>query len=214
MQKHIVKIVVGMSLLASVANVYAVNAGFYLGGQAGVSNLHNVPRDVQGSTTTIPQVRPKNTGIGARIFAGYQLNPYFGLEGGYTYYSPSQYKTSAPVTCSTPTIKTQALDFVGKGIVPIQDFALFAKAGVAIASVSSSGSLNTSTTMDSCGSNSRTTVFRPTVGLGASYDLTQNWVADISWSRIISGSNIRAADLIALGLSYHFTDKFCGQFLC
>jgi hypothetical protein len=56
--------------------------------------------------------------------------------------------------------------------------------------------------------------FRPLIGIGVSYDLSQNWVADFSGTRVTKGSGILSADFFSLGISYHVVDEYCGQFLC
>jgi hypothetical protein len=94
--------------------------------------------------------------------------------------------------------------------LPISNTGLgvFGKLGLGIAYTSKGGSLVPPQ------SNANNTYARPLIGVGASYDLTQNWVADLSWTRLTKGGAFQNADLIALGVAYHFTDKYCGQFLC
>ena len=83
--------------------------------------------------------------------------------------------------------------------------------GLAVLTASESGRLNPDLTSKH-GIN--TTKLRLTYGIGASVTLEQNWVIDVSASRITSGSGLQNADLLAVGFSYHFVDKYCGQFLC
>jgi hypothetical protein len=55
----------------------------------------------------------------------------------------------------------------------------------------------------------------PLIGFGAAYDLTQSVVLDLEVTRVISRSNaLPSPNMIALGLAYHVTDHYCGQFLC
>lgn len=206
--------VITFSTVIMTVDAHAVEAGMYVGGQIGKTNIHNKGRDVQ--TGTIPPTvftTPTNTGFGGRVFVGYNFNPYAALEGGFTYYAPSTYKPSITTNCGNPQIRESAFDVVGKGILPIGSFGAFAKAGVAVIRQSASGTL-TSTSISNCGSEGTTTSVRPTLGVGVSYDLSQNWVVDASISRVMGTSKIENADLIALGVSYHFVDKYCGQFLC
>lgn len=198
---------------------HAVGPGFYLGVQGGMTNTHNLPITVPTNTTPAQTatVNPSNTGAGGRLFLGNNINPYFALEGGYTYYAKSTYSlpSSAAVTCSNSGVKQSALDFVGKGMFPVSSFNLYAKAGMALVYQSLTGSCTGNPSNGSSGNISSTqTTGRPVVGVGMSYDLNQNWVADLSFTRVLSGSKIQNADLAALGISYHFTDKYCGQFLC
>lgn len=203
-------------LTAAVASTVqaAPDAGFYYGGQVGASNTHNVARDVEtGGTPPVVNVTPKNTGLGARLYVGYSGNQYIGGELGWTYYAPSTYDTGVSPSCDNSSIRENAVDLVAKGTFPIQKFGLFGKAGVALANINMSGRL-TNDTLDSCASTQSSTSVRPVIGIGASYDLTQNWIADLTWSRIVGGGDMKNADLIAIGISYHFVDAKCGQFLC
>jgi OOP family OmpA-OmpF porin len=203
-------LLVGFSTLS-----YATGAGPYLGLQVGQTNTHNVTRNVQtGGTPSTESVTPSNTGFGGRIFAGYSINPYMGLEGGFTHYGPSDYKPTVSASCGNPQIRENAFDFVGKGTLPLGKFGVFAKAGVAVVRTSMSGSLDTDTTLSGCDSSNTTNYVRPTAAVGVSYDLTPSWVADLSYSTVFKGGGVQAADFLALGLSYHFVDAYCGQFLC
>src|SRR3990167_4272809 len=186
-------------LICFVSRAYAVASGAYVGGQVGSTNLHN---------SIIQNDSPSNTGFGFRFFMGGQYNQYFAVEGGYTYYAPSKYNSLTTSNGNSAQIQTQALDLAGKGIYPIwEGLGIYGKAGIAAARWSPSGVLNIG---------ERAIKIRPTAAIGASYDLTQTWVGDISWSRIFKagGSTIQNADLISLGLSYHFVNVYCGQFLC
>lgn len=196
-----------------IITAHATGAGFYMGGQVGQSNTHNTAEDVHtGGIPPIVNVSPSNTGLGARLFLGYSANPYVGMEGGYTYFAPSTYSIPNSSVCGDPSIQEHAFDVVGKGTFPIKNFGAYMKAGIAFTSSTSSGRLLDPNS--SCHSQSTQRSIRPTVALGVSYDLTQNWVSDFSWTRIVGGGTFKNADLIALGISYHFVDARCGQFLC
>jgi opacity protein-like surface antigen len=204
-------------LLTMAVSAYAIEGeGFYVGGQLGITNVKNKPKYVQTSPSTSVLVNPKNTGPGGRLFLGYNISQYGGLELGWTYYAPSKYDPDVSTVCGTPNIRQSALDIVAKGILPFSTtgFDVFGKAGMAIVRQASSGRL-TSTTLNPCSSTTAQTSVRPEVGIGASYAITQNWVTDLSWTRIIGGGgNVKNSDLYAVGLAYHLVDKRCGQFLC
>lgn len=192
---------------------HATGAGFYLGTQLGLSNTHNTTRSIPtGGTPTTESTDARNKGIGMRLFAGYGINEYLAIEGGFTRYAPSRYYPSSTPNNTTPAIRENGFDLTGKGMLPLQDFSVFAKAGLAVVRTSLSGNLNSSGT----GSNGTTVYMHPVVGVGASYDITPNWVLDLSATRVLKmgGSSFQNADLIAAGISYHFVDKYCGQFLC
>jgi hypothetical protein len=197
------------------AATYATKPGFYLGAQAGATNLNNQTQTVQTGVASpaTQSVTPGNTGIGERVYLGVGINKYAAAELGYTHYAPSTYKTSPSQIVNTPSIRENGIDLVGKAMYPIQNFAVFAKLGAIMMFKSYSGSLQPiSPTAPRLAA---TNNIHPLIGVGASYDLTQNWVADLSWTRALKGGNgFQNADFLSVGISYHFVDEFCGQFLC
>jgi hypothetical protein len=211
--------------LGLVTTANAVSTGWYAGGQLGATNTHNQTRTVYTTSGTPPtlSVKPSNTGMGERVFGGYNFNPYAAFEFGYTHYGASTYSVPASAgICNDPAIRTSGFDMEGKGILPAFDsgFALFGKAGFSLMRVSMSGSLSPNNSMvtgcsSSGGNNGGTTMSaRPLVGIGTSYDLSQNWVTELSWTHVLSGGGVKAADFVAIGIAYHWVDKYCGQFLC
>lgn len=199
----------------------AVGEGMYMGLQVGATNTHNKERTIIGNGTppATAVVKPSNTGVGARIFAGYNINQYAAIEGGFTHYATSTYNTPTSVTCNNPSIQQNAFDLEGKGMMSVWNFGVFGKAGMSVMRQKFSGSLvnSGSSIVSPCGGgggSSSTTTVRPLVGLGVSYDLTQNWVMDLSWTRVLPGSGVEAADFVGLGIAYHIVDRKCGQFLC
>jgi hypothetical protein len=211
-------------------SAHAISAGFYMGMQAGLSNLNNNSQiaymNIPGTVTpptflaAVP-VTASNTGIGERLFMGVGVNPYLAFEGGFTHYAPTTYKPSPNYLTNNPTIRENALDLVGKIMSPLAKFNVFSKIGAAYVRKSFAGSLITPPSPLNgipvpANSNSGTTSqLRPTVALGGSYEITQNWVVDASWSRVFKGGNgFNNLDFMALGFSYHIVDLYCGQFLC
>lgn len=207
----------GLVFLSAATVAHATGEGMYMGAQVGGSKLNNPTKNVViNPTGTTVVISPSNTGVGARLYAGYQLNEYFGGEIGYTYYTPSKYNATSfggNTLCSDPTIKESTLDFLAKAMYPVWNFNVFGKAGMAIAYQSSSGSLVNNT--GNCGSQGKAyTAVAPAYSVGASYDLTPSWQVDISFSQVLKTTNIPTATLFAIGFSYHIVDRRCGQFLC
>ena len=189
---------------------YSVGTGLYLGIMGGPATNSSSSQVV--TTQTPPPIStgatPKNNQFAGRAFIGYQIGEYGGIEAGATYISSIQYKASLP-TCGGLTIRTGDIDLLGKGTYPIwNSFYVFGKAGVAISYTAIPGSFNAA-----CKTDYQHRV-RPTFSLGASYDLTQSWVTDISWNQILMGSPLNNINYFALGIAYHFVDRYCGQFLC
>jgi opacity protein-like surface antigen len=232
MKKKIIKLMsVGFLMLGAGTTVYAAASGFYIGGQAGKSYAQNKKQTVQvGDPDDLEPLgtetlSPDNTGVGERIFVGFNLNEYFALEGGFTHYAPSVYTVPAEPELTIgnpvgkPAIAQNGFDFVGKGILPIwtSGFNVFGKAGVAFIRQSKAGTFTTTYNEDQDAlvqTSGTTTYVRPTAGIGVGYDLTQNWVIDLTEAHVFGGGGLQSLDLISIGISYHFVDKYCGQFLC
>ncbi len=212
------KILPALFILGFTFSAYAVQSGFYMGGQLGETNTHNKNHEFKLSDGTMTTTKPSTTGLGAGIFTGYQFNPYAAMEFGFIQYAPSTYKPAGDVSgvCGNPQIRENALNLLAKGTLPFDNFGLFGKAGMAYLRSSPSGSLSNDAMDGGCNSsgNHTTSTIRPMLALGVSYDVTQNWVADLSFSRVFGGGNVQSADFVALGISYHFVDKMCGQFIC
>ncbi|MCD6038967.1 MAG: hypothetical protein K0S27_367 [Gammaproteobacteria bacterium] len=193
---------------------HAIGPGFYMGAQVGSTNLHNTTQTVQtglSSPPTVP-VSPTNTGMGERLFMGAVINKYAAAEVGYTHYGPSTYKPSPSALSNTPSISENGVDLVGEAMYPFKNVALLGKLGVISIKQTRSGSLQPLPPAQSSGSSQHV---RPLIGIGASYEINPNWVTDLSWTRALKGGGgFQNADFIAVGLSYHFVDKYCGQFLC
>jgi OOP family OmpA-OmpF porin len=215
--------------MALTGSVFAVGSGIYVGTNFGESNLHNVTQTFQ--TTAAKDAANKisakadNTGIGIRLFMGYNINKYAAFEGGFSHFASTTY-SGVPTTIAfnSPSIHEYGFDAEAKGIFPMGPFGAFAKLGFAYIRKSASGSLaacnSKSASEFPCSNTSSITTgtqanaLRPLAAIGASYDFSQNWVADLSYTRITKGGGIQNADFISLGISYHFVDEYCGQFLC
>lgn len=196
-----------MVMLTGVAMqpVFAVGDGFYLGGQVGPSRIQASSGTVNGQAATVDK-----KGVGARLYMGYQINQYAAWEFGFTQFGAATYDVPAP-SGNKPQIRQNALDLVGKGMFPFgtSGWNIFGKAGFAYARSSSSGSL-----VPVGETNSTDKTVRIVAGAGVSYDLTQHWVADLSLTHLFGGGGVKTSDLVAIGISWHFVDEKCGQFLC
>lgn len=202
------------AISGTISNVYAVDPGFYLGLMAGpaTNDGSTTQAQVEGSAETTTAT-PKSSQFGSRIYMGYDINKYAGVEAGLTYFSTVKYDTKDVDVCSTPNASVRDFDAVAKAMLPLGKFSAFGKAGVAITYTNTSGALNPDLSK-TCGENTYETGYRATYSLGVSYDLSQNWVADLSWTRVAVGGVINNMDLYAIGFSYHFVNIYCGQFLC
>jgi len=195
-------------------HAYAVAPGFYMGLMTGPATNTGGTQQVEVRPGVTTPATPRSNQWGSRVYLGYKVNNYAGIEGGLNYFSKISYDTKGVATCSGVDARVRDFDVVGKGNLQFSDFEIFGKAGVAITYLTTSGALNPGSNPNGCGQTQHTTKFRPTVSVGASYDLSQNWVADVSWNRTMVGSPVNNIDFYALGISYHFVNVYCGQFLC
>lgn len=213
MQKRIIR---GFTLAAAsmfCLNAYAVAPGFYMGIMTGpATNSGGTVQAQTGIGTTTP-ADTKSSQWGTRIFMGNKINNYAGAELGLTLYSGIKYDTKDVDTCSSPQLRVRDFDLLGKFEMPTKYFTPFVKAGISLVYVNESASLNPDLTMD-CGESKNTTNIKPKIAIGGAYDLNQSWVVDFSWTRTMISSKVSNVDLFALGLTYHFVDVYCGQFLC
>ena len=185
---------------------------------------------------------PKSTQFGSRLFFGYKFNQYAGFEGGFTYFSGISYSVNQNIATATPgssipltaaagtTARVRAVDFVGKLDYSYNNtIGFFGKGGVVAVYTTTPGALQPTAghwvaagtksnpggvKLVTSGSNKYSTKLSPTFTIGASYDIDPSWQMDISWTRMFTGGPLSYMNLYALGLSYHFVDRYCGQFLC
>lgn len=211
--KKIILLGLAMMISSIMPLAYGTSAGSYIGFLVGESNTHNKMENVQLGTTpeTSVPVDPTNTGMAGGFIVGYGFNPYGAFEFGYTHFANSTYaKPPGSQLSHDSVIITNGIDIAIKGSIPLKSLSIFGKVGLAYLSASSSGSLAPVGSSGVSDSNA----LRPMYGLGVGYDLTQNWVVDFSYTTSTGGGGVPEADLIALGVSYHFVDLMCGQFLC
>lgn len=207
----------------------------------GQQNVQVLPLPTQNNPIANKNpANPKSTQFGSRIYLGYKFNKLAGFEFGFTYFSGVDYvlKTSSSCTSLTPpcvpaagtTARVRAVDLMGKLDYSFLGVGVLAKAGIAALYTTTPGGLNitnwhtittlnrakntTSTRVVNVGSNTYRTKLSPVFAIGVSYDLTQSWVTELTLTQYMVGSTFGNMSLFALGLSYHFVDRFCGQFLC
>lgn len=215
MSKRIRSLITFFSLGLLSSHALAVSPGFYMGLNTGPATNSGGTQQaqMQGVAATTP-VTPESSQWGTSVIMGYKANPYAGMEGGFTYFSSINYDTKDIQTCSRANVRVRNLHVVGKLGAPLgNSFEIFAKAGAAVVYQSTSGSLSPDLG-DECGKTTYSNTVKPTFGAGASYDLSQNWVADLTYTNQPTSGVLSSVSMIGLGLTYHFVDQYCGQFLC
>jgi len=217
--------------------------GFYAGVEAGVDNTHYDAADLLSEARTAniyntgisSLTTPYNPifingnvddqGVGGRIFAGYQYNPFFAVEAGFTQFHKTTFVGAADNVISRKVsggtsssfdqysgeLTEHAIDVVGKLTYPMQyGFGVFAKLGAAF--IASDRHINT-TLITSGGSAIPQNTFytksyqaiRPTYGAGIDYTIPNSSLdVDVAYSEIAGGGGISRAGLISLGISEKF----------
>lgn len=157
----------------------------------------------------------------------------------YNFKIPPGPPTNPFKTCGGATVRIRDLDLSGKFAIPIQWFDAFVKAGVAATYQTVSGGIsspvtkttncnpcsnthpcmagcpgNGTTTYQSCGNATYVNKYNPLLAIGATFDLTQSWVADVTYMTILTSGPAKSMSTIQVGIAYHFVNVYCGQFLC
>jgi len=226
-------IYIGLSWGLFNQSLEASPVGLYMGGQLGWDNVHQGHFIAEHLDRLVKKAFPDkkidnfdeiyhDTGMAERFFVGYQFNPYFALETGYTHFNSLEVNTNRNATISifhTPVnmdlathafVQTFAIDFVAKGILPISErFSVYGKGGLAY--LNANGKVRISANAPGTGEaiisgNPSMNVVYPTVSIGLNYDLSQHVSADLSWNRIqqLSHRSFPSTDFVALGFIYHF----------
>lgn len=213
--KKIVSLSLALISLACFSSLaLAAKPGAYVGGGLGFSKQRTKNDSLIPNSSLTTTSKPDSYGLGEQLFVGYNINEYFGVQGGFAHYAPSKAKSSIPGNTSTSKdYYLNAFDLVGKGYLPVSNSGvnLYALAGVAYVRSQTDYKqtvLGTQTTNVSTHNNK----FRPKYGVGVSYDVPQSPIgAALEFSRIQgsgtvdNSSNTRAipnADMLALQIVY------------
>lgn len=133
------------------------------------------------------------TSVGARLFLGWEANPFFSYEGGLSTY-PQSINSEG---CTSKNQRKLYFDLLLKASMPVgQGSAIFTKLGAAT-NIYVPG-------LDSCKDNSTGTKFYPAISLGAGLPVSDGLNIDVSWNRFIFGGTIKNIDFYALGFYYRF----------
>src|SRR5579862_3579382 len=195
---------IGVAVASSFLIVSAANAattGFYAGVGLGGSNIDASLKNDNSIPAFPLKVKTTSGGLGGKLFGGYNFNQYFGIEGNVAAYAPTK-NTVSTLGTNVGSLKysMQAVSLVGKAYLPIQQaFNLYALAGVAevystvkttsnsVEIISNDGSVMSGAGMSTT---TKTHKLRPTVGLGATYDVTSHVTTGLEFSHIQGSGNI------------------------
>lgn len=225
MKNRIWKYIAILTVIGMAVHANAMGNGFYMGLMFGPAT-NNAP-SLQAQVPEPPLLpngkihttiaNPRHNQFASSFYMGNQFNRYAAIEGGFTFFSSINYDTRDVQTFGGTTQRVRDIYLVGKGIFPISEtgFSIYGKLGIAASYLTTGGALNpTYKPPKLSGSTIYKNKYSPTFGIGASYDINQSWQTELSYNSVQVGDNIGSVSFFAIGLSYHFTDKYCGQFLC
>lgn len=182
---------------AAPAAVAVSDSGIYLGleGGWGLTNWKNSDFNT-GTGFSVS----KDNGFVGRVLAGYQINKYFAVEAGYSYYFN---KASLQLNGAEWTnVKTQSIDLLLKLIAPVvENFDLYGKVGP--------NYMMTKVNSNNYGLKNGDN-FGVTFGFGADYSITPNVIANVEWLRnsgyqkVGNESYQPNTDAFMIGLRYKF----------
>ncbi|MDY0206609.1 MAG: outer membrane beta-barrel protein [Pseudomonas sp.] len=163
-----------------------------------VKELEGVYKNNGGHTSS------DRSSTGHKVVLGLNVHPNVALEAQYTDLGRVTYKGSlAPLVSSKIDAKTRGLGANVVGKYPINDFTVFAKAGIhkmetkvtAKAGTAGFGSANES---------DKDREWVPSFGLGAAYDLTPELSVVAEYERYNDVADAYNVDLTSVGLRYNF----------
>jgi OmpA-OmpF porin, OOP family len=197
--RYLVAVLLAAAYLV-VTPVAAQETRFYLGAKAGQSEF-------KGSCTPTPGITflscdEKDTAWG--VFAGYQVNRYFAVEGGWTDFGETEASATVGGIPVNAAISAKGWELVGVGSIPFTDqFSAYAKAGAFRWRVRGSVAVPG---VGSASANDSGTDF--TYGVGLRFDFTKVVGARLEWQRYndVGSSNTGQGDLnlLTLGILVKF----------
>jgi OOP family OmpA-OmpF porin len=141
-----------------------------------------------------------------RLQAGYRFNDYVAVEAGYIDFGKAKYHATYAGGTASGDLKAGGIDLAALISAPIGDgFSIFGKIGVVDAKVKA----NLSSTLAGADGSSSTTVVRPLVGIGGSYQLTPqvSLRADLDHVSGLGKSTTTgklSSNMVSLGVAYSF----------
>ena len=181
------------SAVAATFAAGAVSAQPYIGGAIGQSDYKI---DTAGATSA----DTKDTAF--KVFGGYMFSPNFGVEGSLFDLGKATGSISFPgVGNVAASGEVRGLGAYGVAAYPIDDFSIFAKAGLAYVRAKTSASVSGFSASETESS------FQPAFGVGAAYNFSKNLGVRAEWERVrveYNSSTKEDTDLLSVGVVYRF----------
>lgn len=184
---------VAASLVLLSSNVFAYSpcsSRFYVGGEIGYGDLHYKHSELAEGFQEVD-----DTGLAGRLFLGFDINRYVGLELGYTAFSNPQFKIAGITT----DFSQNSLDILGKASLPIScDLSVHAKAGVAYVHRDDLTVHVDNVIVKDESADDHT---RPVLGIGLSYAFNPRVSGEIDYSRTFGEDDLENMDFYGIGLT-------------
>ena len=203
----------GLAVLAAIVSQYAMadDRGWYVGGNVGQSRANiddeRITSNLLGAGFTSVSIKDEDRDIGYKLFAGYQFNKYFALEGGYFNLGKFGYTaTTVPQGTLNGEIKLQGLNLDAVGIWPITEkFSAIARVGANYAEAKDTFVGTGAVIVTNPNPSKRDTNIKYGVGLQYAFTEALAIRAEAERYRIDDAvGNKGDIDLISLGLVYRF----------
>lgn len=212
----------------------AETSGFYVSGQMGWGDqyLKNDSELIEDDAFLFRSHASTQGGVAGRIAAGYNINPYLGLEVGGAKWTGGDYRVEVSSLTSVPLIGDTdhrvdtdvfTVDALATVSYPFSNgFRVFAKGGVAYERYSAENPiLGFSTYYSGSGSiiansvtfshdSEHTSAWRPEAVAGIGYDFNEHWSTELAYSRVFGrGDNVMSSqfvpslDMTTVGITYN-----------
>jgi OOP family OmpA-OmpF porin len=210
-RKAIIATALGLGAACATSAQAAGNAGWYGGASLGRSTEQLGGGAIDGALGNQGLAGASSLdhhGTSYNLFAGYQMTPYFAVEGGYVNLGRFDFSSavSAP-TADTVSGRYEAkgVDAAAVGILPFADkWSAFGKAGLLYAKTS----LEAGSTGAVAVSEAHHWGTSPLLGAGIGYDLTRNVSLRAEWDRYFSVGDSSTGkgdiDQYTVGVAYRF----------
>ena len=191
MKKTLITLIIANALTATSAFAAADAGNWYAGSKFGWSHYND--------TNSSHDVDFDSDNVGGGIFAGYQINTWLAVEGGYDYLGNMGVNGHHGVSCSQ--MKSQGLQAALKASYGLNsDWDLYGRAGV----------MGYRAESDIKGHNNFDTGIRPVLAVGTEYAFNRNWAGRLEYqwvSNVGNENQIGASSDISsvmAGISYRF----------
>lgn len=164
--------------------------------------------DVGGFPLGPAKVTSNSNNFGARLIFGYQFAKYAAAEAGLTKYGDAHINNVFGVSGANVKISAFSLDAVGKAILPIDRFNLFAKLGFAGIHTKISPNSTAKAIVTPIGPvefDQSQTKAKPIYGIGAGANLNKDFTITLAWTKVLTGhDNVKDATFTSIGFLFNF----------